>query len=89
MRKIGCFFLFFAFVPSVFASAADPCRKIRRACEAAGQRPPMRCVRTIIGGGEFPGVKVDSADIEACKAKKDKKGAKKARIEVLETRPSE
>ncbi len=65
--------LFFA----IQADAARPCKTIVEACLAAGviQKSAARdvmfeqCVKPIISGKNIAGVNIDSATINACKAK--------------------
>lgn len=73
MRGLKWLILFLGFVSITPASAEDPCRQIRIACQNSGQKPPMHCVRALVGGDEVAGVKVDAAVVEACRDKKEKK----------------
>ena len=71
----------------VFANEDGPCKKIKSACEAGGYEKGAHkkngkglfvdCMKKIMNGEAVEGVTVAAEDVAACKAKKDKRGAKK------------
>lgn len=53
------------------AQAKGGCKKIEKACKSAHQNK-KECVAKVLAGETVPGVNVEDADKEACKAKKAK-----------------